>query len=154
MIFLCIDWCWFQRRSLFFLVDRWWSWKGFGSVWIVDLNFRQFQLDYRFRNFQRYADKRYANIRCDFCYCWLLNGYSDVGDKVMLVTLWRRRYWWLFIHCADDFFNTKNRHQRLKFVTNSFCLQSLSPLSMWPSSIAGTRMDCFLDNFISVESVH
>ena len=59
-------------------------------------------------------------------------GDSDVGDIVMLVTLW----WWL-IWDVGDFLYVLNRsstfwigHQHLKIVTNTFGLQHLSPTSM------------------------
>ena len=68
-----------------------------------------------------------------------LCGDSDVGDIVMLVTLW----WWLisdagvFFLYVGDFLNVLNRspkswmgHQHLKLVTNPFGLQHPSPTSM------------------------
>jgi len=73
-------------------------------------------------------------------------GDIDVGDIVMLVTLW----WWLiwdvggriimlatFFRYVGDFLNVLNwsstsgiGHQHLKLVTNTFGLQHPSPTSM------------------------
>ena len=73
------------------------------------------------------------------------NGYSDVGDNVMSVTLW----WWQILDIGDRFNmlgtifvmlvilsvsnwspRSKIGHQHLKVVTNTFRLQHPSPTSM------------------------
>jgi len=92
------------------------------------------------------------------------NSVSDVGDKVILVTLW----WWQFQgwqlcywHCYDtdymtltdfrcwwrnhyvgDFSNVFNQsstswigHEHLKLVINTFCLQHPSPTSISPQNL-------------------
>ena len=106
----------------------------------------EYRKNYRTINYyfsKSYKGRLYESAWRNFC---LSPGDSNVGDIVMLVTLW----WWLisdvgwqnhyvgdFFRYVGDFFNVSNRsptswigHQHLKLVTNTFDLQHPSPTSM------------------------